>query len=147
MRSITRKVWSHVSLTRGDRQYVREVRTSSPRRVTTFPQLVEQMARVSYNNPEYSLFFRGQQQDYTVEEGSTIMPSQFRLNGVGRGTRRSRRILLGHIAALRNHGDANAGSDNVAEGCSLLRHGLWHTRWRTLCARAASSQREHLLLC
>jgi len=93
-------VWSQVSLQTGERQYVREVRPSEPLAVRDFPELVESVAAVSFYNPEYALFFRGQPRDYTVTEGSTIMPSMFRLNGVGRQTKRSKRMVRDRFTTL-----------------------------------------------
>ena len=46
---------------------------SRPKRITTFEDLVRAIARIQFYNPEYSLFFRGQAQDYTLDDGSTII--------------------------------------------------------------------------
>ena len=107
MRAITRSVWSHRSEGTRDRFSVKEVRASQPSRVRNFPDLVEALARVSFHNPDYALFFRGQSHDYQCDEGSTILPSLYRgtLNG-----RAIRSEIRSSFALL-----------NAAESCLLER--------------------------
>jgi hypothetical protein len=82
--------------------FIRDVRSSRPLRVNSFPDLVELVAKISYNNPEYALFYRGQPEDFTVSShGSTIMPSLYRLNGVGRRTKKSKRLVDRNFSSLK----------------------------------------------
>jgi hypothetical protein len=79
MRYLTRKVWSHAALKNGKPQYVRDVRLSTPAVARTYRGLVTSIARISYHNRHSSLFFRGQDGDYTVpKKGSTALPTIFR---------------------------------------------------------------------
>lgn len=64
MKRIPTKIWSHQSLTTGERYLSTDVRESKPRSVKIFDELVRDIAAISFNNPEHVLFFRGQTQDY-----------------------------------------------------------------------------------
>jgi hypothetical protein len=73
MRAITRKVWCHLSLNdkAEGRRYVKDVRSSDALDVDTFSDLVKHVAYISYHNPEFSLFFRAQDEDYRTSDGSS----------------------------------------------------------------------------
>ena len=102
MKLIAGKVYSHLSIDTGEKNYVKDVRRSGPRSVSSFSELVELVAKISFNNPEYALFYRGQPEDFRVNPtGSTIMPSLYRLNGVGRGTRQSKRLVEKNFIKLK----------------------------------------------
>jgi len=58
---------------------VDEVRNDRGRRVSSFSQLIKRVASLSFNNPEYVLFFRGQAREFKNRTGrSTIQPPLFR---------------------------------------------------------------------
>jgi len=46
---------------------------SRPKRITSYEDLVRAIARIQFYNPEYSLFFRGQAREYTLDSGATSM--------------------------------------------------------------------------
>jgi hypothetical protein len=79
MKELAGELWSHHSENKGKRYPNSMVRMSQPKRVASYPKLVQTVARIQYGNPEYSLFFRGQGEDYTLDDGSSSMyPSIFR---------------------------------------------------------------------
>lgn len=58
---------------------IREVRESPGILVPTFADLTDRVAELSFRNPEYVLFYRGQRADYPNENGLTaIYPNIFR---------------------------------------------------------------------
>lgn len=58
---------------------VKEVRKGPGYRVNSFSKLVERVAALSFNNPEYVLFFRGQARNYKDISGqTTLKPPLFR---------------------------------------------------------------------
>ena len=57
---------------------VKDVRKGRGYRVSSFSRLVERVAALSFNNPEYVLFFRGQARDHKRSPGSTLQSSLFR---------------------------------------------------------------------
>jgi len=79
MKAIAKKVWCHLSLTDEERRYVKDVRSSDALDVDTFSDLVKHVAYISYHNPEFSLFFRAQDEDYRTRDGSSsLYPSIYR---------------------------------------------------------------------
>lgn len=79
MHAITKKIWSHLSIDKAYKNSNREVRQGKPWEVNSYRELVELIARISYNNPYFSLFYRGQDEDYTKKKGlSVVYPSFFR---------------------------------------------------------------------
>lgn len=78
----SQKIWSHVALETGDRITSHEVRASNPSAVTTFPDLVKEVAKLSVQNGELALFFRGQPRDYLLNNGaSSSYPGIYRSPG------------------------------------------------------------------
>jgi hypothetical protein len=55
-----------------------DVRKSNGTRVESYAELVEKIAELSFNNPEYLLFFRGQARDYRDRHLTTIQTPIFR---------------------------------------------------------------------
>ncbi len=79
MRRITRKIWSHNSLSSGITYILKDVRRSEPTVINTFPELVESIAKVYYNNKHLNLFYRGQNAEHmNANEETMIMPSIYR---------------------------------------------------------------------
>ncbi|MBM3129245.1 MAG: FRG domain-containing protein [Chloroflexi bacterium] len=80
MRDFGRPVWSLVNGQTQLKPYsLGELRQDAGYRVKHFQDLVEKVAYLSFRNPEYVLFFRGQDDDYRNSRGSTILyPSIFR---------------------------------------------------------------------
>jgi hypothetical protein len=59
-----------------------QIRSDSGAEVRDFPDLVEQVARLSFYNPEHVLLFRGQRRDYPNYHGNTsLKPTIFRPSG------------------------------------------------------------------
>jgi hypothetical protein len=55
-----------------------EVRKGEGLYVRSYAELVEHVAELSFNNPEYLLFFRGQSVDYRIDSLTTIHTALFR---------------------------------------------------------------------
>ena len=73
------RLWCHISLEDGVRYTNNQIRKSEPLKVGSFRELVTSVARIASHNPDHTLFFRGQDQDYKTESGSSsIYPSIFR---------------------------------------------------------------------
>lgn len=78
----TKKLWAHLSIDDNDKYTNREIRMSMAKEVGSFRELVKILASISYNNPEYSLFYRGQAADYELRSGASSMyPSIYRMEG------------------------------------------------------------------
>lgn len=71
MKPLTKKIWSHESNETKIKYYVREIRESEPKPVRTFKALVKQMAEISFNNPELSIFYRGQSREHFISNEKT----------------------------------------------------------------------------
>lgn len=88
MQQIARKIWSHRSLDTNERYSLTDVRTDTPLLVNNYPQLVQAIAKISFQNPQVNLFYRGQHKDYLNGDGlSSLMPSIYRGWGSGRKKR------------------------------------------------------------
>lgn len=83
MRSlVNQKIWSHLSIAAGQTHTNREIRISKSLPVATFRELVPVVARIANHNPDYTLFFRGQNKDFTLRSGaSSFYPTIFRSPG------------------------------------------------------------------
>lgn len=77
MLKISSNVWSHQSIHTGDKYSVLDVLASEPSEITTFPELVKAVARLSFHNPEQVLFFRGQSREYLKKIGDGRRQSSF----------------------------------------------------------------------
>lgn len=76
------KLWCHLSLETGERYTNKEIRKSAALKVNNFGELVKVVAKVSNHNPDFSLFFRGQTNDFTLNSGSSsFYPTLFRSPG------------------------------------------------------------------
>lgn len=64
MKSITKKVWCHLSLSDQAKRSIEDVRISEALDINTFSELIKHIAHISFNNPDYTLFFRAQPNDY-----------------------------------------------------------------------------------
>jgi len=85
MKKITRQVWSHRSLSSGKRYYVTDVRGDSACDINDFPSLVRAVAIISFKNPDFALFYRGQDKDYQLRfNKTTLRPSIYRNWGSGK---------------------------------------------------------------
>lgn len=87
----------------GGRQITtRQVRESAATPIANFRQLVEAAARISFQNPEYFLIYRGQQRDHLTEsEASSLYPAIYRSEGsLPNAELRSRFQTLDRAAAL-----------------------------------------------
>ena len=81
-----KKLWCHRSLRNNERYTNNELRGSHAKSVSTFRELVPIIARIANHNPEYNLFFRGQERDYKLNVGlrknfSSFYPTIFRSPG------------------------------------------------------------------
>lgn len=77
---LIRKVWSHLSLESEEKHFSGEIRKSEPYEVKSFQALIKKIAKISYHNPEWVLFFRGQNSDKKNLSGLTsLFPSIYRL--------------------------------------------------------------------
>lgn len=89
MRSLSnQRIWSHLSGSARETHTNREIRESKALYVRTFEELVPVVARIANHNPDYTLFFRGQNKDHVLKSGaSSFYPTIFRSPG-GRLTTR-----------------------------------------------------------
>lgn len=79
MKAILGKVWCHLSLSNQEKCTVKEVRSSDALNVFNYDELVRHIAYISFHNPEYSIFFRSQPEDYKNKEKLSVMyPSIYR---------------------------------------------------------------------
>jgi hypothetical protein len=79
---LIRKVWSQLSLESEEKHFSGKIRKSEPYEVKSFRSLVKIMAKISYHNPEWALFFRGQNSDKKNLSGLTsLFPSIYRSKG------------------------------------------------------------------
>lgn len=79
MKRITKKIWSHNSKLIRSREYIRDIRPSTPELIKTYKALVKEISIISFKNPDQNLFFRGQDKDYINKNGKTsIYPTIFR---------------------------------------------------------------------
>lgn len=53
------------------------VKRSVPYQVETYTELVEEVANLAYQNKDYLLFYRGQDQDYLNKAGSSTFTPPF----------------------------------------------------------------------
>lgn len=78
-----KKLWCHLSGGKNIKYTNREIRLSKAKNVESFRELVKIVASISYNSPEYSLFYRGQAGDYLLLSGeSSLYPSIYRMDGI-----------------------------------------------------------------
>lgn len=79
MRYLSRKMWSHASLDGLDKEYVSQIRRSTPKLISSYRELAVAVARILYHNRHQSLFFRGQNREYRDGKARTsILPSIYR---------------------------------------------------------------------
>lgn len=79
MKKITKKLFSHQSIIDQKKYFVNDIINSKPLKVLTFRGLVKYVSQITFSNPEYSIFYRGQDKDYTsVSDASSIFPSIYR---------------------------------------------------------------------
>lgn len=86
MQRISTKVWSHQSSSSGEKKYVSDVLSSEPKQVDSFRDLVRVIAEISFHNPEFVLFYRGQAKDYKKnlkekDPVSSFYPTIYRKRG------------------------------------------------------------------
>ncbi len=79
MKLLTKKLWSQASVRNGKRQYVREIRKSSPASIRSYRSLVNKVAEIAFNNPQLALFYRGQQREHESKQyGTSLYPAIYR---------------------------------------------------------------------
>jgi hypothetical protein len=82
MIGISTKVWSHNTNSASSRTFVPDVRKSLPKQVATYGELIEEVAKVTYQNSRFFIFFRGQSSEhYTsgkVTNNTALFPSIYR---------------------------------------------------------------------
>ena len=83
MKGLSTDIFSHLTLQTGNRTSNSQVRLSNAMGISSYAELVQVVAEIQFGNPEYSLFFRGQDKDYTIPTGSSTMyPSLYRKSGL-----------------------------------------------------------------
>jgi hypothetical protein len=81
MKVIENRLWSHLSIHTHEKHANKEIKSSDALTVSSFQELVKHVAQIAFHNPEFSLFFRGQDGDYRDKGGNTALyPSIFRAN-------------------------------------------------------------------
>lgn len=77
-----KRLWSQLSLDGDKKRTNNEIRQSEAKKVANFRELVKLVADISYHNPVYSLFYRGQDGDYLLKSGaSSLYPAIYRKPG------------------------------------------------------------------
>lgn len=84
MRFIQQKVWCHISKRFNDRYTNKAIRRSKPRSVRSFRDLVAQVAQLSFYNPDFTLYFRGQRAEILGKEGTSLFPAIYRVKELKR---------------------------------------------------------------
>ena len=79
----SKKIWSHISCDTQKLQYINEVRASEPKIIKNYPELVKNVASISFHNPQYAIFFRGQKRERLIKLkkgglASSLYPSIYR---------------------------------------------------------------------
>lgn len=112
MRRITPVLSSELFYYFGNPKQVR-VGEGSAFKLNTFRELVESVARLSFLNKDYMLFYRGQTEDYRNKAGvSTFYPTIYR------GDYLSQKELSGRFSILKEKGNSLAKlfEENIIEG-------------------------------
>lgn len=81
MKLLGTKVFSFLSSNSNtiDKYSVDQIRKDDGVKVDTNKQLIKLIAEISFHNPQYSLFYRGQDDDYLNKvQASSLYPSMFR---------------------------------------------------------------------
>ena len=85
MRYIDHNVWSHLSERFNDRYNNTAIRRSKPRTIDSFRDLVSHVAQLSFYNPDFTLLFRGQKQEFTNGTGAaSLFPAIYRRTTTGK---------------------------------------------------------------
>jgi len=80
MNSIKNKVYSNLSLDTGKRHNVGEIAINDAYIVRSYAELVKHIAKITFNNPEINIYFRGQGGDFRGTDKKTqIFPTLYRL--------------------------------------------------------------------
>lgn len=86
MKMIMRKIYSHRTIDGDDKQKMIDLRSSEPLLVSNYKQLVELVAKISYNNRDFNIYFRGQDREYLWPKNkrTMILPTIYRDLGIGK---------------------------------------------------------------
>lgn len=77
MESIRHRIYSHITIDRGEKQKLDDVRASKPLVVSSYKKLVKQVAEISYYNRKYNVYFRGQDKEYLNRRKMTVIRPTF----------------------------------------------------------------------
>jgi len=77
MHRISTKIWSHLSIDSGERSHQKDIVVSKPYTISSFRDLVIQVAEISFRNSEQVLFYRGQKKDFTKRFSDGRVASSF----------------------------------------------------------------------
>ena len=102
MKPLTKTIWSHESVDNKTKQYVRELRQGFPKPVSSFRALVKEIAKISFNNPDLAIFYRGQKREHFVTRRYTSAYPSILRNLKGR---RSSRLFLSQRYEILNKAD------------------------------------------
>ncbi len=101
MRAISEQIYSHLSMDggRNQRTSVRDVRLDGGLFINNYSDLVKAVASISYNNPDYNLYFRGQTNEYQQQlkkkrTGLYMLSIHLQRLGARRGQERSKESLV-----------------------------------------------------
>lgn len=102
MRKISEQIWTYLddsnNLTMADTESVAQ---RDGVFVKDYAELINKIASLAFKNPQYLLFFRGQQQDYKTGYSTTLLPAIFR-NQIGDLEQRYRSLMHAENL-LKNH--------------------------------------------
>jgi len=82
------ELYCHLSKDESDRRTNSDIRHSNAKLITSYSNLVEELAKIAYYNPGFSFFYRGQEDDYSTlykgtkrRKSSSMYPTIFRSPG------------------------------------------------------------------
>ncbi len=79
MNFIGKKLYTHLSLGDDTRYYNKAITSSEAFEVSSYAELVRLVAKITFNNPEINIYYRGQKKDhYGSDNRSEILPSLYR---------------------------------------------------------------------
>ena len=107
MRKLYSKLFSLTESGQARSCTVADIRIADPTVVDSFPNLVRMIAKISYNNPRYVLFFRGQRHDHKLARLGVNAVEGFYPSIYRSATRDGRRLSISEkFDLLKRSGDA-----------------------------------------
>lgn len=79
MQYIGKKIYNHLSINSSEKHFNKDIAMSEPFEVFSYSELVKQIAKITFNNPDINIYYRGQDGDFRDHQNRTVIyPSLFR---------------------------------------------------------------------